>query len=150
MKISKSLLAVASFLISTQIQAAPGCTATNLNGNYAMYQNSVSKANPHIGSCKVAILNGVLSGTCAFTANDANGGIVNGFNGPVTGTASINQDCSAGMQINFSPAANVNIQSFFTLQFTPDKQSFIGQWTNSFGLLGTTAGTRYVPSVPTP
>lgn len=147
MKTTKPLLAVASLLISTQIQAAPGCTAANLNGNYVMYQNSVATANPHTGSCKITLLNGVLSGTCAFTATS--GGVITpGFNGPVSGTASINQNCSAAMQINFSPAANVTVNSFFDLQFSPDKQSFIGQWTNSFGLLGTTAGTRYSPVLP--
>jgi len=147
MKTSKILLAVASLLIATQIQAAPGCTAANLNGSYVMYQNSVAAANLHIGSCKVTVLNGALSGTCAFTATS--GGVITpGFSGAVSGTASINTNCSAAMQINFSPAAGVTVNSFFDLQFTPDKQSFVGQWTNSFGLLGTTAGTRYTPSLP--
>jgi hypothetical protein len=145
---NKSLLAIASsLLVSTQLQAAPGCTAANLNGSYVMYQNSVAAANPHIGSCKITVLNGVASGTCAFTA--APGGVVTpGFSGAVGGTAAINANCSATMQINFSPAAGVTVNSFFDLQFSPDKQSFVGQWTNSFGLLGTSAGTRYSPLLP--
>jgi len=147
MKITKSLLVLSSLLISTQIQAAPGCKATDLNGSYVMYQNSVAAANLHIGSCKITVLSGVVSGNCAFTGT-SNGVITPGFNGAVTGTASINTNCSAAMQINFSPVAGVTVQSFFDVQFSPDKQSLVGQWTNSFGLLGTTAGTRYSPVLP--
>ena len=111
-----------------------------------MYQNSVAAANLHTGSCKINILNGVAFGNCAFTAT-SNGVITPGFNGPVGGTASINTNCSASLQLDFQPG-NVTVSSFFDLQFSPDKQSFIGQWTNNFGLLGTTAGTRYSPLLP--
>jgi hypothetical protein len=144
---TKCLLVASSLLYCAPNYAAPGCIASNLNGNYVMYQNSVGAANLHTGSCKITVLSGVVSGNCAFTT--APGGVITpGFTGPVTGTASINANCSAAMQIDFNPAPNVNVHSYFDLQFTPDKQSYIGQWTNSFGLLGTTAGTRYSPLLP--
>ena len=142
----KILLVASSLLLSTQIHAAPGCQASNLNGNYVMYQNSVAAANLHTGRCQINILNGVASGTCAFTAT-SNGAIVPGFSGPVGGTASINSNCSASLQLDFTPGS-VTVSSLFDIQFSPDKQSFIGQWTNNFGLLGTSAGTRYSPLLP--
>ena len=141
---NKCLLIAAAFLTAAQIQAAPGCRQWDLNGSYVMYQNSIALANLHTGRCEVTVSNGWASGTCAFVGTD-NGKIKDGFSGSVTGTASINRDCSASMELDFSPAPNVTVQSFFDLQFTPDKQSFIGQWTNNFGLLGTSSGTRYSP-----
>lgn len=151
---NKILFAASALALSAQIQAAglSPCTKADLNGNYAMYQNSVALANLHIGSCHVNIQNGVASGSCAFTTT-SNGTITPGFSGAVTGTAVMNTNCSAEMQLNFSPAPNVTVQSFFDMQFSPDKQSFIGGWTNNFGLLGTSAGTRYstvLPATPAP
>lgn len=138
------LLAASALLFCPTLYAAPGCIASNLNGNYVMFQNSVAPANPHIGSCKITILNGLANGNCAFTSQ----GPTAGFNGPASGTAIINTDCSAKMELDFSPAAGVTVKSYFDMQFSPDKQSFVGQWTNSFGLVGTSAGTRYTPSLP--
>jgi len=141
MKMNKSLLVVSSLLISTQIQAAPGCRATDLNGNYVMFQNSITTTatNIHTGRCEITILNGTASGNCVFS---------NGATPSMGGPASINSNCSANVQLDFSPAPGVNITSNFQLQFSPDKQSFIGQWNNNFGVLGTTAGTRYSPALP--
>lgn len=146
----KILFVTTALLISTQVNAGgghSGCKAKDLNGDYVMYQNSVALANLHTGRCEINVLNGVVSGTCAFTITN-NGVITPAFNGPVTGTATMNKNCSAEAQIDFTPAPGVTVQSFFDLQFTPDKQSFIGQWNNSFGLLGTSAGTRYSPLLP--
>jgi hypothetical protein len=147
MKNVKYLLLAATLGLSSQVQAAPGCTAANLNGSYVLYQNSVALANLHTGRCEITVLNGVIGGSCAFTTTQS-GVITPGFAGPVSGTATMNTDCSAVAQLDFSPAPNVTVQSFFDLQFTPDKQSFIGQWTNNFGLLGTSAGTRFSPFLP--
>lgn len=137
----KKILLLAGLLMSHQIQAGPHCQNTHLNGNYVMFQNSVSTANPHTGRCEIAIKKGLASGMCAFSIS-SNGSVNPGFTGPVSGTASIKPDCSAELSLDFSPAPNVTVQSDFELQFTPDKNSFIGQWGNNFGLLGTTAGTR--------
>jgi hypothetical protein len=147
MKTYHYLLLAASLAVSAQAQAAPGCTAANLNGSYVLYQNSVALANLHTGRCEITVLNGVIGGSCAFTTAQ-NGAIVPGFAGPVSGTATMNTDCSAIALLDFSPAPNVTVHSSFDLQFTPDKQSFIGQWTNNFGLLGTSAGTRFSPFLP--
>lgn len=143
---TKLFLLVSGLILSSQLQAAPGCTSANLNGNYTMYQNTltVPPVPPHTGVCKVNVNNGVLSGTCAFTMS--NGSVTfPGFNGPVTGSGSINADCSATLNIDFVNNNNT-ISSVFNIQFTPDKQSFIGSWSNSLSFIGTSSGTRYTPA----
>lgn len=147
----KTLLFTSLFLLAaSQAQAATpitACKKADLNGNYKMFQNSVAAANLHIGQCEVAINNGVASGACHFTVS-ANGQATPAFSGPVSGVATINSNCSANIELDFNPAPSVTVQSFLNIQFTPDKQSFVGSWTNSFGLIGTTGGTRYSPALP--
>lgn len=144
MKISKTQLTTTAALLmaATQIQASPFCLPRHLNGHYVMYQNSVASANLHTGRCEVSIDDGIATGNCAFTLPGAGGPAVPGFAGSVTGTASLARDCSAQMKLDFSPAPNVTVSSDFDLQFAPDRQSFIGQWSNNFGLIGTSAGVR--------
>jgi hypothetical protein len=141
----KILLIATALLISTQVNAGPGCKAKDLNGNYVMYQAAINH-HFHTGKCEVNISNGNLTGHCAFDPSAENP--VN-FNGPVYGTATINSNCSAVATISFDPVPNVvHIDSDFDLQFTPDKQSFIGKFINTFGVEGTTSGTRYSPLLP--
>jgi hypothetical protein len=53
------------------------------------------------------------------------------------------------MTISFDPVPNVvHIDSDFDVQFTADKQSFIGKFVNTFGVEGTTSATRYSPILP--
>lgn len=144
MKIKHTLIACA-LLASTQVQAGPACTAANLNGTYVMYQAAINK-NFHTGKCTIAITNGSLTGNCDFDP------AVNGdhnFHGPVYGTATINTNCSATAVISFDPVPGVvHIDSNFDLQFTGDKQSFIGKFVNTFGVQGTSSGTRYSTLLP--
>ena len=143
------LIAASTLLVSAQLQAVTitPCTKNDLNGNFIAYQNSVGQANLHTGVCQFNISNGIVSGNCEFTV--APGGVVApGFSGPVSGSATINSNCSAEMTMDFNPAPHVTVSSSFLMQFTPDKQSYIGSWTNNFGLLGTSAGTRYSPALP--
>ena len=145
----KFMLAATTLLMSAQLQAVviTPCTQKDLNGNYVAYQNSVGLANLHTGVCQFNINNGVVSGNCEFTTAP-NGVITPGFSGAVSGSASMNVNCSAEMTMDFNPAPSVTVASTFSLQFTPDKQSYIGSWTNNFGLLGTSNGTRYSPLLP--
>ena len=150
----KIALIATCLLLSTQIRADgfDGCTQADLNGEYVMYQNSVALANLHTGKCMIKIQAGQATGTCAFNVT-ANGAVAPGFSGAVSGSAIINSNCSVNMELDFSPAANTVVKSYFDLQFSPDTQSFVGQWTNNFGLLGTSAGTRYssrLPNTPAP
>jgi hypothetical protein len=147
--VKKIILIASGLMLSTQVYAKPpkSCTQADLNGNYVMYQNSVAAANLHTGRCEINIQNGQATGTCAFSVT-SNGAVVPGFSGPVSGPATMNSNCSADLQLDFSPAPTVVVKSFFDLQFTPDKQSYIGQWSNNFGLLGTSAGTRYSTRLP--
>lgn len=141
----KKILFVAStLLLSMQVHAAPGCKASDLNGNYVMYQAAINK-NFHTGRCEVTIANNNLTGHCTFDPTvDGNPN----FNGPVYGNATMNTNCSAVATISFDPNATTHIDSYFDLQYTPDKQSFIGKFINTYNVEGTTSGTRYSPLLP--
>jgi hypothetical protein len=147
----KSLLLAAGCLLSAQLHAAPGCTQANLNGRYVMYQAAVnSQTLNHSGKCIIAINSGVVSGSCAFGTN-ASG--QPGFSGTVyspAGTPAVMKtNCSATIPISFDPVPGVvHIDSVFDVQFTPDKQSFVGAFGNSFGVQGVSNGTRYSPALP--
>lgn len=151
----KILFVASSLLIAGQVQAGPitQCTQANLNGSYVLYQAAVNGtgltdagALNHTGRCEVSINNGNLTGTCAFDSN--NSGQPN-FNGPVYGTAVMNANCSADLNISFDPVPNVvHIDSFFDVQFLPNKEGFIGKFSNNFGVYGSTSGTRFNPLFP--
>ena len=125
------------------------CRSKDLNGDYVLYQAAVNKPElNHTGRCEVNISEGVLSGSCAFDPNVS--GNPN-FNGPVYGTATMNSNCSADMEIRFHPNPNVpdfTIVSEFDVQFAPDKQSLVGKFSNNFGVYGVTNGTRYSVDLP--
>ncbi len=142
----KILFVASSLLMASQVQAAnTPCTKASLNGSYIMYQAAINH-HFHTGKCEITISNGDLTGHCAFDPSAENP--VN-FNGPVYGSATMNTNCSAVATISFDPVPNVvHIDSDFDLQFTPDKQSFIGKFINTFGVEGTTSGTRYSPVLP--
>lgn len=149
------LLVASSFFIAAQVQAGPitPCTQANLNGSYVLYQAAVNGTNltdagalNHTGRCEVNINNGNLTGTCAFDSN--NSGQPN-FNGPVYGTAVMNTNCSADLNISFDPVPNVvHIDSYFDVQFLPNKEGFIGKFSNNFGVYGSSNGTRFNPLFP--
>ncbi len=144
----KVLLAVTSLLIVSQVQAGPitPCTKANLNGSYVMYQAAVNNPDRnHTGRCEITINNGLLSGSCAF--DPAVDGQPN-FNGPVYGDATMNTNCSANLTVEFDPVPEVvHIKSNFELQFTPNKEGFMGKFSNNFGIYGITNGTRVSPAL---
>jgi hypothetical protein len=135
----KILFIATALLISTQVNAKPGCKAKDLNGDYVSYQAAINH-HFHTGKCEININSGVLTGHCAFDPSAENP--VN-YNGPVNGTATMNSNCSAVMTMNFGP-----VESVFDVQFTPNKQSYIGKFGNNFGVEGTTSGTRFSPLLP--
>lgn len=148
-----TLILAAIALVSSQAYAGDDkghqekkhqCRSKDLNGDYVMYQAAVNKPElNHTGRCEINIANGELSGTCAFDPNVS--GNPN-FQGPVYGTATMNSNCSAEMEIRFHPnPANPQfaIISNFDVQFTPDKQSLVGKFSNNFNVYGVTNGTRY-------
>ena len=146
----KILFVTTGLLLSAQIYANPmaACKANDLDGDYSMYQASVALANLHIGNCQVNISHGMATGSCKFTAIDSSGKLDTPFDGEVSGTATINTNCSAEMELDFAPKPGVEVKSYFTMQFTPDKQSFVADFTNNFGLYGISNGTRYSPKLP--
>jgi len=149
----KTLFIAAMALIAAQSHADErtkgGCKSKDINGNYVMFQAAVNKPElNHTGRCEINIADGELTGTCAFDPN--NSGNPN-FNGPVYGTAMMNSNCSAEMQMTFHPNPAVpefKVESNFDVQFTPDKQSLVGKFSNNFNVYGVTNGTRYSPEMP--
>ncbi len=151
----KIILASACLFIASQVQAGPitPCSQANLNGSYVMYQAAVNGtqltdagAMNHTGRCEVSINNGVLSGNCAFDPN--NSGNPN-FNGPVYGTAVMNTNCSADLVVSFDPVpGTVHIDSDFEVQFLPNKEGFVGKFSNNFGVYGSSNGVRFNPLFP--
>ncbi|WP_262965545.1 hypothetical protein [Methylobacter psychrophilus] len=143
----KILFIATTLLVSSQaFSASTPCTQANLVGNYVMYQAAINHHN-HMGRCTINIVTGgALTGNCEFGNNAAN---EPGYNGPVYGTASMNTNCSATANISFDPVPGiVHIDSYFDLQFTPNKESFVGNFTNTFGVEGITNGTRYSTVLP--
>ena len=144
----KKLLFIASTLLlsSSAFAAITPCTQANLVGNYVMYQAAINHHN-HMGRCEINIATGgALTGNCVF-GHDANNDP--GFSGPVYGTASMNTNCSATATISFDPVPSVvHIDSYFNLQFSPNKESFVGNFANSFGVEGITNGTRFSTVLP--
>ncbi|WAR43450.1 hypothetical protein [Methylomonas rapida] len=125
------------------------CRGQDLDGDYVMYQAAVNKPElNHTGRCEVNVTNGVLAGVCAFDPNVS--GNPN-FQGEVYGTASINSNCSVDMEIRFHPNPNAPdfaVISSFDLQLTPDKQGFVGKFSNQFGVYGLSNGARYSVNLP--
>ena len=140
----KILFIATSLLVSSQAFAASTpCTQANLVGNYVMYQAAINHHN-HMGRCTINIATGgALTGNCEFGHNAAGEA---GYSGPVYGTASMKTNCSATATISFDPG--VHIDSYFDLQFTPNKEAFVGNFTNTFGVEGITNGTRYSTVLP--
>ena len=144
-----ALMSAQAYADDDRPQKKHKCRSKDLNGDYVMYQAAVNKPElNHTGRCEVNITEGVLSGTCAFDPNVS--GNPN-FNGDVYGTATINSNCSADMEIRFHPnpsAPDFTIVSEFDVQFTPDRQSLVGKFSNNFGVYGVTNGTRYSVELP--
>ena len=151
----KVLFVASSLLMIGQVQAGPitPCTQANLNGSYVVYNAAVTGTGltdagtlNHTGRCEVNINNGVLSGNCEFDPNNTG---AHNFHGPVSGIATMNTNCSAELTMNFDPVPGVvHIDSTFDVQFLPNKEGFIGKFSNNFGVSGSTSGTRFSPILP--
>lgn len=107
------------------------CKATQMDGDWVGFQNAVV-VNPHTGACDFTVSQGAVTGNCDFSAP---------FNSSFSfvGTVAVSEDCSVEMVMDFAPAPFV---STFHLQLSRDRQSFVGRWENTFGVLGTTSGVK--------
>jgi len=131
----KKILLVSSILaICIQAQAGerdhPACAAKALEGDWVSYQGTAQAGAPHTGVCRIHVEDGVATGDCDFSL---------GFTGPFQGAATVNDDCSAEVTMDFAPAAFV---SKFQLQLARNKQSFVGRWENDFGANGIANGVK--------
>jgi hypothetical protein len=102
------------------------------------------KANPHTGVCKFSIENGKVEGAWDFSLTDPQGNPLTGLQ--FTGEATMNEDCSAELTMDFTPFGHPFVSTFH-LQFHRNKKSFIGRWDNTFGALGTVNGVKLEQSL---
>jgi hypothetical protein len=128
MKISILPLVVVAFTANAFASDKP-CSMNDLNGRWVSYQGAVL-VNPHTGICKFKVANGLAQGVCDFST---------GFQGPITGEVVVNRDCSATITMDFNP---VPVVSNFQVQLYKDKQSFVGRWSNNFGVIGVTNAVK--------
>jgi hypothetical protein len=122
----------AQALAGGSAQAPKGCNTANLNGNWVSYQGAVT-VNPHTGICHLTVQDGATSGACSFSFPGAE-------NLQFTGVAEVHEDCSADLTMDFAP--DRPFQSTFQIQLAVDKQSFVGSWSNNFGVLGVANAVR--------
>lgn len=127
-------LAIFVFLIyalsSVAFAADKLCHSNDMNGRWVSYQGAVL-GNPHTGICKFKVANGLAQGSCDFSV---------GFKGQFQGEVIVNTDCSANFVMDFNPGAPV--VSDFQVQLHKDKQSFVGRWSNNFGVIGVTNAVK--------
>jgi hypothetical protein len=134
--------AVISMVLCSQAQAffeqEGTCVKRDLTGHWVSYQAEVLK-NPHTGVCKFSIANGKVEGTCDFSLTDAQGNPLTGLQ--FTGDATIKDDCSAELTMDFTPFGRPFVSTFH-LQLHRNKKAFVGRWENTFGALGTANGVK--------
>lgn len=108
-----------------------GCIPSDITGSWITYQTNISAEVPHTGRCDIKIADNnarSFTGKCNLSV---------GFDMDVTGTAKVNNDCSAVLAMKFNGGG-----MDFDMQLSPDRQSFVGRWKNSFGDVGGTNGVR--------
>jgi hypothetical protein len=125
-----TLVAIALSVVSTvTIAQDKPCTINDMNGVWTSYQGAVA-VNPHTGICTFKVANGLAQGSCDFS---------NGFQGPFQGEVVVNRDCSVNFDMDFAP---VPVVSTFQIQLHKDKKSFVGRWSNNFGVIGITNAVK--------
>ncbi len=117
------------FITNTALASDKPCSMNDLNGRWVSYQGAVL-VNPHTGICKFKVANGQAQGVCDFST---------GFLGPFSGEVVVNRDCSATIAMDFNP---IPVVSDFQVQLHKDKQSFVGRWSNNFGVIGVTNAVK--------
>lgn len=120
----KILYAALALLFCAQVHA--GCKTADFNGTWIMYQANLNEQ--HTGRCQVAVSKGQASGECAMS---------NGMNFAVQGPATVQKDCAVSLQLDFTGGS-----SSFDLQLAKNKQTFAGQWGNTFGTHGISQGVK--------
>jgi hypothetical protein len=124
-----TIFALSIFFSSIAFASDKPCSINDLNGRWVSYQGAVL-GNPHTGICKFKVANGLAQGECDFSV---------GFKGPFSGEVVVSPDCSATIAMDFNPTPVV---SDFQVQLHKDKQSFVGRWSNNFGVIGVTNAVK--------
>jgi hypothetical protein len=131
----KNLLIALGLVVCAQAQAHnnPGCSPNAANGKWIMYQGAVSDGFQHTGRCELTLKDGAATGRCVMT---------NGLDVPVNGPVSVSKSCAVSLELGFDVPKGPHIDSFFDLQLTKDKQSFAGQFSNTFNVVGLSNGVK--------
>ena len=119
-----------SIISSAATASDKSCNINDMNGHWVSYQGAVTQDRQHTGVCKFKVANGLAQGVCDFST---------GFQGPFTGEVVVKPDCSADFAMDFKPAPVV---SDFQVQLHRDKKSFVGRWSNNFGVIGVTNAVK--------
>jgi hypothetical protein len=112
------------------------CGPVAANGKWVMYQGAIAPSeNAHVGRCELLIKEGEATGRCVMS---------NGLDVPVTGPVTVAKNCQVNLELGFDvPVPNgPHIDSYFDLQLSKDRQSFAGQFKNSFGVVGLSNGIK--------
>lgn len=123
------LSALALLFSTTAYSEDKPCGINDMNGRWVSYQGAVL-VNPHTGICKFKVVDGLAQGDCGFSG---------GFKGPFQGKVVVNPDCSVDFDMDFAPAPVVSI---FQIQLHKDKKSFVGRWSNNYGVIGITNAVK--------
>ncbi|MDD2767126.1 MAG: hypothetical protein PHT19_00235 [Methylococcus sp.] len=128
------LVAVPAVLFSTQLQA--GCKTSDLQGNWVFYQAGMSQMEGfHTGRCDVTFTNKGRDSSADCEMNMMDGSVMN-FK--MTGTAVIDPTfCRFTIEFAFTGGT-----ATWDAQLNKNKNSFSGDWKNSWGTIGTTNGVK--------
>jgi hypothetical protein len=107
-------------------QAHAGCKSSDFSGTWIMYQANLNEQ--HSGRCEVKASQGMAEGSCAMS---------NGLKFAVHGPVAVDKSCAVSLTLDFTGGS-----SHFDLQLARNKQSFVGQWDNTFGTHGISSGVR--------
>jgi hypothetical protein len=121
----KNVWPVLPFLLfAAPLHAA--CKTADFSGAWVMYQANLDEQ--HTGRCEIKAAQGKAEGHCKMS---------NGFEFDVQGPVTVDRSCGVSLQLDFTGGS-----SHFDLQLARNRQSFAGQWDNTFGTHGISSGVR--------
>ena len=127
---------IPALLVAAQAHATPiaNCGPDAANGKWFRYQAAVSDGFQHTGRCELVIKGAAASGRCVMS---------NGLDVAVTGPVTVQKNCGAAISLGFDvPNGGPHIDSDFDIQLSRDRETFAGQFVNTFGVVGLSNGIK--------
>jgi hypothetical protein len=125
-----AILLIANAQAQAAVEKEKVCSINDMNGRWTSYQGAVTPDHQHTGVCTFTVANGQAQGNCTFST---------GFQGPFQGEVVVNKDCSANFTTDFNP---IPVVANFQVQLHKDKESFVGRFINSAGVVGVTNAVK--------